>query len=331
MGLPESSKIPLAIVAGAAVATLVSAALSHFRRHLSVSRCVSGDQNATTRSDTGDQSAVTRYSTADQVARFAAQKRDGVAQVVNVDSVFNGSSFRGQRVLITGANRGLGLAIANELSRLGAQVIAAVRKASPELRELRVQIVEGVDVTSEDAIEQKLIPAVKNQMFDVLINNAGYFYEPKETILKPNFPEEIKMIDICAVGPLRVSSALLRHNLMKKGSKIAMITSQGGSIEWRTTQNPDGGDYGHHMSKAAANMAGRLLAQELRSKNICVSNLHPGFNRTDMTKKYEKIWDIEGAVDVSIGAKRVLLEIQKMSMDRTGNFVNCEDGLDIPW
>jgi NAD(P)-dependent dehydrogenase (short-subunit alcohol dehydrogenase family) len=110
-----------------------------------------------------------------------------------------------------------------------------------------------------------------------------------------------------------------------------MITSQGGSITWRTTQNPEGGDYGHHMSKAAANMMGVLLAQELKSKGIAVFNLHPGFNKTDMTKKYEAIWEVEGAVDPSIGAKRVLYEIGKLTLNDSGSFINCEDGLMIPW
>eukprot|EP01036_Dinobryon_divergens_P031664 gene31664-41107_t len=85
------------------------------------------------------------------------------------------------------------------------------------------------------------------------------------------------------------------------------------------------------MSKAAANMMGALLAQELKGAGICVSLLHPGFNKTDMTKKYEHIWEIEGAVDSSIGAKRVLHEIGLMSLENTGSFINCEDGLAIPW
>jgi NAD(P)-dependent dehydrogenase (short-subunit alcohol dehydrogenase family) len=83
--------------------------------------------------------------------------------------------------------------------------------------------------------------------------------------------------------------------------------------------------------QAAANMASVLLAQELRSKGICVIILHPGFNKTDMTKKYEAIWEIEGAVDASIGAKRVLHEVGIATMETSGSFINCEDGLPIPW
>ena len=92
-----------------------------------------------------------------------------------------------------------------------------------------------------------------------------------------------------------------------------------------------GGDYGHHMSKAAANMASVLLSQEFKDKNIAVGILHPGFNKTGMTAKYAHIWEIEGAVDASVGAKRTFHEIAKINMETTGKFVNCEDGLEIPW
>jgi NAD(P)-dependent dehydrogenase (short-subunit alcohol dehydrogenase family) len=83
--------------------------------------------------------------------------------------------------------------------------------------------------------------------------------------------------------------------------------------------------------QAAANMMSVLLAQELKAKGIVVAILHPGFNKTSMTKKYEAIWEIEGAVDPSIGAKRVIHEIGHFDMSKTGTFVNCEDGLLIPW
>ena len=74
-----------------------------------------------------------------------------------------------------------------------------------------------------------------------------------------------------------------------------------------------------------------MARQELKHKGIVVTMLHPGFNRTDMTAKYAEIWEVEGAVDVGVGAKRVVHEIGRMSMDSQGTFVNCEDGLLIPW
>ena len=110
------------------------------------------------------------------------------------------------------------------------------------------------------------------------------------------------------------------------------LSSQAGSAEWRTTQNAnEGGDYGHHMSRAACNIGGVLLAEELKKMGIAVLMLHPGFNRTGMTSKYSHIWDIEGAVEAHIGAKRVLYETLKADMSTTGTVINCEDGLRIPW
>ena len=114
-------------------------------------------------------------------------------------------------------------------------------------------------------------------------------------------------------------------------SVFRFLRLQGGSVSWRFTQNPTGGDYGHHMSKAAANMMAVLLSQEFKDKNIPVGILHPGFNKSDMTAKYAEIWEIEGAVDPSVGAKRILYEVGKLDMSRSGKFYNCEDGLEIPW
>lgn len=74
-----------------------------------------------------------------------------------------------------------------------------------------------------------------------------------------------------------------------------------------------------------------LLAQEVKSKGIAVGVFHPGFNKTEMTSKYKDIWEIEGAVDPAIGAKRIMYETGQLSLDSSGKFINCEDGLEIPW
>ena len=155
----------------------------------------------------------------------------------------------------------------------------------------------------------------------MVINNAGYFYAPSETILEDslNFEEQMKQINICAIGPLRVNNAAVNAGALAEGAKLVIITSQAGSCEWRTTQNKDeGGDYGHHMSRAACNIAGVLAAEELRKKGYSLILLHPSFNRTEMTIKYKDSWDIEGAVEPEMGAKRVLYKAMKSSMESTG-------------
>lgn len=276
--------------------------------------------------------AASKFTIADQPKRFAEGKRDNNKRMLDLESMYDPKEIKGKNVLVTGGNRGLGLAIVNELKAVGANVIISVR--SPCKMD-GVEVIDGIDVTDNkcgDLLAKKL----GSKTIDVLVNNAGYFYGPVEKIEDKslNFEEEIKMIDICAVGPLRITAGLVNNGNLKNGGKVAMITSQGGSIDWRTVQNPEGGDYGHHMSKAAANMMGVLVSQELKHKGICVTILHPGFNKTDMTKKYEHIWEIEGAVDPSVGGKRVTHEICNMYRDPDfyqGIFINCEDGLQIPW
>lgn len=272
-------------------------------------------------------------SIADQVARFAKAKEEGNERYLNIASVYNGDYLKGHKVVVTGGNRGLGLDIARQAKASGAEVILLCRKDCSEVEGM--QTYGGVDVTDAAAIEKfaKQI-AADHGSIDILINNAGYFYGPHESVLEKtlNFEEELKQIDVCAVGPLRVTSALVNEGVLKDGAKAVIITSQAGSCEWRFTQNKDsGGDYGHHMSRAACNIMGVLLSEELKSKGISVTLLHPGFNRTEMTKKYEHIWDIEGAVDPKEGAMRVLYEIGQATMANTGAFINCEDGLTIPW
>ena len=273
------------------------------------------------------------YSTADQVARFAHQKATSNTRALAIERHFNGSDLEGKYILITGTNRGLGLALVKEAIANGANVIAACRKASAELKATNpFRIIEGVDVTI-DSNMKNLVDGLKGVDVDILINNAGYFMKERESILEGtmDFSEELKMIDICAVGMLRVTNAMYRAGNLKSGAKIAMITSQGGSVGWRDVQCPNGGDYGHHMSKSAANMAGKLVANELKGKGITTVILHPGFIRTDMTRKYAHIWDIEGAVTSDIASKRVLHEVNIMNQDTNGKFINCEDGLEIPW
>lgn len=282
----------------------------------------------------------TKYTMADQPARFAKAVKEGNKRAIALveSGMYNPKSIKDKTIVVTGGNRGLGRAIVDELVSVGANVYVTVRKAGVQIDGVK-GIIDGIEVQDDkcgDILATKLKAAGVNSV-DVLVNNAGYFPDIPESIInkKLDFKEEVKMIDICAVGPLRVTAGLFQADMLPKGSKVAMITSQGGSISWRPVQNGGkGGDYGHHMSKAAANMMGVLVQEELRKMGVCVSILHPGFNKTDMTKKYEKIWEVEGAVDPSTGAKRVTHEIQRMydsPEEMEGAFINCEDGMNIPW
>jgi NAD(P)-dependent dehydrogenase (short-subunit alcohol dehydrogenase family) len=277
------------------------------------------------------------YSMADQVARFAKAKKENNQRYLDIESVYDGGDLSGKRVLVTGGNRGLGFEIVKELVAIGATAIVVCRSSNAELEKIvgKWNVYSGVDVQDDEAV-RKVAKRVKGDggALDVVINNAGYFYGPCEKVADDslNFEEQLKQIDICALGPLRMNNALVQSKALADGAKLVTITSQAGSVEWRATQNKDnGGDYGHHMSRAACNMAAVLFSEEVKSMGYSVLLLHPGFNKTEMTKKYEHIWEIEGAVDPSIGAKRVLYEVIKNGMETTGAFINCEDGLRIPW
>ena len=287
------------------------------------------------------------YSMADQVARFANAKATSDARYLDITTVYDGSGLKDKRVLITGAEQGLGLELVKEIIKQGGSAVQAGRTSSADLDAVaaasggKVEIITGIDVTRDDAMTK--MTSELTAPLDIVINCAGYFYGPAESVGVGcdghlNFPQQLLQIDICALGPLRISNAIYKAGKLKPGGKIIIITSQAGSCEWRFTQNPTPavgaefhGNYGHHMSRAACNIMGCILSQELAADNIPVQMLHPGFNRTAMTKKYEHIWDIEGAVEPEVGAKRVLYEILKADMSTTGTVINCEDGLRIPW
>jgi len=287
------------------------------------------------------------YSIPDQVKRFATANETKDPRYLDITTVYDGSGLKGKRVLITGAEQGLGLELVMEIIKQGGHAIQAGRTSSKELDDVKaanpdaVTIILDVDVCKEDKIA-KMVEQVGDPI-DIVINCAGYFYGPVESVGigtegHMNYTHQLLQIDVCAVGPLRISTALYKGGKIAADGKIIIITSQAGSVEWRFTQNPTPtpgdefhGNYGHHMSRAACNIMGAILSQELKAAGIPVQMLHPGFNRTAMTQKYAHIWDIEGAVEPHIGAKRVLYETLKASMETTGTVINCEDGLRIPW
>ena len=190
-----------------------------------------------------------RYSLADQEARFNKAKAENNLRFLDITSVYDPSYLKGKRVAVTGANRGLGLALATEVSNAGAELIAIVRSSSPELDALQPkQIITGIDATNTEETKQLHTKVLNDgKPIDILINNAGYFKADVEKLDTLDFDDEMKTIDICAIGPLRITSSLVNNNILQEGSKVIMITSQGGSVSWRPTQCPEGGDYGHHV------------------------------------------------------------------------------------
>ena len=174
-------------------------------------------------------------------------------------------------VCITGANRGIGLEMARQFDNRGDHVVAVCRTSSQALQDLGLEIIEGVDVT-DDASVGRIGSAIGERRLDVLVNNAGILTD--ESLENLDFNRMRRQFEVNSLGPLRVTASL-RQNL-GKGSKVAIVTSRMGSIE----DNTSGGRYGYRMSKAAVNMAGRSLAQDLKEAGVSLAMLHPGFVRT---------------------------------------------------
>lgn len=220
--------------------------------------------------------------------------------------------------VITGANRGIGLELARQLHARGDHVIAACRKPSEELRALGVEILDGVDVADDDSV--KGLPArLSGRSIDVLINNAGVLQ--MDSLDSPDLQSIRQQFEINALGPLRVTSALLPN--LKAGSKVALVTSRMGSI----ADNGSGGMYGYRMSKAALNMAGVSMARDLASKNIAVVILHPGMVATDMTAGFGHGPHMQKADET---ATMLIARIDELSMKNTGAFLHAK-GEVLPW
>jgi NAD(P)-dependent dehydrogenase (short-subunit alcohol dehydrogenase family) len=274
------------------------------------------------------------YSLADQVARFARAKEENNERYLNISSVYKSDDMKSKKVLVIGASKGLGLELIKRLVEDGANAVATCRGMTEDLKNAGAkQIIENVEVTSSDSL-QKMCAAISGPL-DYVIFNAGIFPNVVDNLDSVQPEAAMQQFDVCGFGPVRCVSALKAAGLLTSegtNAKVAIISSQAGSAAWRFTQNKDKGtDYGHHMCRAACNIGCVLMSEELKKLEVPIVILHPGFNRTTMTSKYSHIWDIEGAVPPEDGAKRVLHEVAKISMKTSGQFINCEDGLRIPF
>ena len=128
-------------------------------------------------------------------------------------------------VCITGANRGIGLELTRQLVARSDHVVAACRRVSPALSDLGVEVIPGVDVTSDEGVA-RLVDGLEGRDVHLLVNNAGVLTD--EPLSELDFGRIRRQLEVNSLGPLRVTAAL-RGNLVR-GAKVAIITSRMGSI-----------------------------------------------------------------------------------------------------
>lgn len=217
--------------------------------------------------------------------------------------------------LVTGANRGIGLAYCQQLQSRGDDVIAVCRQSSNELDALGVRVQSGVELTSSKSIAA-LINELGGQQLDGVILNAGILQSMGLDNLDPDAIRQ--QFEVNALAPLLLASALVP--LMPQGSKLVLMTSRMGSIG----DNTSGGSYGYRMSKVALNIAGKSLSVDLKARGIAVAILHPGLVKTRMVR-----FNPNGIAPME-SVKGLLARIDEMTLDNSGCFWHS-NGTVLPW
>ena len=219
--------------------------------------------------------------------------------------------------LVTGANRGIGLALTQAYRQRGDRVIAVCRSDSKELQATGAQVEAGVDVT-DDAALAALVRKLGRERIHHLWLNAGVLEREKlGGIDQAGFASLRRQFEVNALGPLRVAQGLLDN--LGEGSKIGIVTSRMGSV----ADNDSGGYYGYRASKAAVNAIGKSLAVDLKPRGVAVFLLHPGYVATDM---------VGGSGDITpeVAAGRLVGLLDKLGLAQSGSFRHS-NGSELPW
>ena len=233
-------------------------------------------------------------------------------------------------VLITGANRGIGLELARQYAARGWKVIATARKpeeaaelaALASKNEGRVSI-EMLDVTDLAAIDA-LAAKYQGQPVDVLFNNAGITGGGPNQLFgkKMEWPLYELVLRTNVIGPLKMAEAFLPHILASQQKKISNVSSSQGSIG----ETKNGMLYFYRPSKAALNMEMRNLAIQLKGKGVSVALIDPGPVDTDMMSMLPK----KMLRPVETAGSDLIRITDQLGVENTGTFWTY-DGSVLPW
>jgi NAD(P)-dependent dehydrogenase (short-subunit alcohol dehydrogenase family) len=226
-----------------------------------------------------------------------------------------------QSVLITGANRGLGLCLVQKFSAEGWQVFAAERTPSVTPTALANVSWLTLDVQDPDSIARAARSvAERTKGLDVLINNAAINPQPDydAPLGELDFRAMQLAYDVNALGPLRVLQEFLPLLELGQRKLIVNVSSEAGSLRhsWRDRS------YGYCMSKAALNMQTTILDRALKGRGFNVLSLHPGWMRTDMGGQNAHLDPLESAEGI--------LQVVQTANAATPRFLQ-HDGKEFPW
>lgn len=225
-------------------------------------------------------------------------------------------------VLITGANRGLGLEFVKQYAADGWQVLACCRDLASanqlqatarQYDNIHLHTLDVGDFSQIDTLAQQL----SAQSIDVLINNAGIYPESRTgTIDKAAW---LAGFAINSIAPYKMATAFQPHLARSQLKKMATLSSKMGSID----DNTSGGSYMYRSSKTALNMVMKSLSIDWQAVGIAVVTLHPGWVRTDMGGP-------NGLIDAPASVSGLRKVIAQLTLAETGKFI-AYDGQVIPW
>lgn len=226
------------------------------------------------------------------------------------------------QVLITGANRGIGLEFTKQYAQDGWNVLACCRNmlAASALQALatshaniQVYSLDVADFAQIDALALQL----KDEKIDVLINNAGVY--PESSLTDADTSDWLDAFRINTIAPLKIATAFTPHMANSQLKKLATLSSKMGSLD----DNTSGGSYIYRSTKAAVNMVMKSLSIDLKPTGIAVVTLHPGWVLTDMGGSNALI-DTQTSV---AGLRKV---IANLNISNSGKFI-AYDGKEIAW
>ena len=232
-----------------------------------------------------------------------------------------------ERIVISGANRGLGLELARVYAQRGDVVVAGCRRPE-EAEELRLLTddVHPLDVASDPSIE-RFVEAVGDAPVDVVINNAGIdgralgVPDDERDVLRLSADHVLAEFRVNAIGPMLLSRGLVSSLRRSARPRIVNVSSTVGSMAVAATI---GRDVGYVTSKAALNMITVKLALHLRDDGIVVVAVHPGLLRTALATPRGKL------EDPAVGAAELVTLIDALTTSHTGSFLR-RDGSIHPW
>jgi NAD(P)-dependent dehydrogenase (short-subunit alcohol dehydrogenase family) len=227
-------------------------------------------------------------------------------------------------VLITGANRGLGLEFAKQYAAAGWQVLACCR--NPVQADALNAVAQGhphVQIHALDVAELTAIEALAQKLhgvpMDLIINNAGIYPDRHSGFGQIDYEAWMMAFLVNTMAPLKIVEAFVSNLELGRGKLVATVSSKMGSLD----DNTSGGCYLYRSSKSAVNMVMKSLSLDLTARGIRAVTLHPGWVQTDMGGP--NAW-ITAEESVS-GMRRVL---ENVTRKQSGRFLSY-DGSEVPW